>query len=90
MHTQHVKFCAYVGGAGGGGGVLIFVEGEVSEMVAADDDGLVFEVVVVVVVFLPSPSFCFFLFDIVCTNKTSCYKTRGVLTVHVSGGQTPR
>jgi hypothetical protein len=81
MHTQHVKFCVYVGG----GGVLIFVEGEVSEMVAADVDGLVFEVVVVVVVFLPSPSFCFFLFDIVCTNKTSCYKTRGV-----SGGQTPR
>ena len=65
MHTQHVKFSAYV--AWGGGVVravavvVVFEEGEVSLMVAAVDDvdGSVSEVVVAVVVvlflsFLPS------------------------------------
>ena len=63
MHTQHVKFCAYVAWGRGVGGVVavgvVFEEGKVSEMEEADDvDGLVLEVVVVVVVVvfgLPSP-----------------------------------
>ena len=56
MHTQHVKFCAYVAWGGGAGGVVavgvVFEEGEVSGMEEADDnvDGSVLEVVVVVVV----------------------------------------
>ena len=58
MHTQHVKFSAYV--AWGSGVVRVvavgvdFEEGEVG----LDDDvaGTVLEVVVVVVFFLPSPS----------------------------------
>ena len=56
MHTQHVKFCAYVAWGSGVGGVvavvLVFEE--------RDDDRSVFEVVVVVVVlvfFLPPSSF---------------------------------
>jgi hypothetical protein len=65
MHTQHVKFSAYV--AWGRGVVravavaLVFEEGEVSEMEAADDDddvdGSMFEPVAVVVFFLSSPPF---------------------------------
>ena len=47
MHTQHVKFCAYV----------VFEEGELSGLVEDDDDRSVLEVVFVVVSFLPSPSF---------------------------------
>jgi len=66
MHTQHVKFCAYVAWGGGMGGVvavgLVFEEGKVSGMEESDDDvdGRVLEVVVVVVVVvfgLPSPPF---------------------------------
>jgi hypothetical protein len=60
MHTQHVKFSAYVAWGSGVGGVVavgvVFEEGEVG----LDDDvaGTVLEVVVVVVVFLPpSPIF---------------------------------
>ena len=60
MHTQHVKFCAYVAGGAGVGRavavVLVFEEGEVSGLVEDDDDRSVLEVVVVVVSFLPSPS----------------------------------
>ena len=61
MHTQHVKFSAYVACGGGVGWVVavgvVFEEGEVSGLVKEDDDRLsVVEVVVVVVVFLPSPS----------------------------------
>ena len=60
MHTQHVKFCAYVAGGAGVGPavavVLVFEEGEVSGLVEDDDDRSVLEVVVVVVSFLPSPS----------------------------------
>jgi hypothetical protein len=58
MHTQHVKFSAYVAWGRGVGGVLavvlVFEEGEVG----LDDDvaGSVLEVVVVVVFFLPLPS----------------------------------
>jgi hypothetical protein len=53
MHTQHVKFSAYVaGGCGVGGAVavgVVFEEGEVTEMVEDDDDnGSVLDVVVVV------------------------------------------
>jgi hypothetical protein len=64
MHTQHVKFSAYV--AWGRGVVravavvLVFEEGKVSEMGAADEDdvdGSMFEPVAVVVFFLPSPLF---------------------------------
>ena len=60
MHTQHVKFSAYV--AWGRGVVravavvLVFEEGEVSGLVEEDDDRSVLEVAVVVVSFLPSPS----------------------------------
>jgi hypothetical protein len=65
MHTQHVKFCAYVAWGGVVDGVVavgvVFEEGEVSGMEADDDvDGSVLEVVVVavvVVVDLPSPPF---------------------------------
>ena len=61
MHTQHVKFSAYVLGSGGVGGVvavvLVFEEGEVLGLVCGDDDrSSVVEVGVVVVFFLPSPS----------------------------------
>ena len=61
MHTQHVKFCAYVAGGAGVGPavavVLVIEEGEVSGLVEDDDDDRsVLEVVVVVVSVLPSPS----------------------------------
>ena len=70
MHTQHIKFCAYVAWGGGVGGVeavvLLFEEGEVSGLVMEDDDRLsVVEVVVVVVVFLPSPSLLLVSFFVV-------------------------
>ena len=63
MHTQHVKFSAYVAWGGVMGGVvavvLVFEEGKVSGMEEVDDDvdGLVLEVVVVVVFGLPSAPF---------------------------------
>ena len=64
MHTQHVRFSAYVLGGNGVGGVvavgLVFEEGEISEMGTADGedvDGSMFEPVAVVVCFLPSPLF---------------------------------
>ena len=60
MHTQHVKFCAYVAGGAGVARevavVLVFEEGEVNGLVEDDDDRSVFDVVVVVVSFLPLPS----------------------------------
>ena len=59
MHTQHVKFSAYVAWGSGVGGVVavgvVFEEGEVAGLVE-DDNRSVLEVVVVVVFFLPSPS----------------------------------
>jgi hypothetical protein len=67
MHTQHVKFSAYVTPGDGMGGVvavfLVFEEGEVSGLLE-DDDRSVLEVVVVVVVvvlFLPPSSFVLLL-----------------------------
>jgi hypothetical protein len=80
MHTQHVKFSAYVAWGSGVGGVvavvLVFEEGEVSGLVDDDDNRSVLEVVVVVVVvvfFLPPPSFLLFvllqlLLDFIVTN----------------------
>jgi hypothetical protein len=60
MHTQHVKFSAYVAWGRGVGVVvavvLVFEEGEVPGLVEDDDRSLVLEVVVVVDFFLPSPS----------------------------------
>ena len=61
MHTQHVKFSAYVAWGSGVGGVvavvLVFEEGEVFGLVEEDDDrSSVVEVVVVVFFFLPPPS----------------------------------
>ena len=61
MHTQHVKFSAYVVWGSGVGGVVavgvVFEEGELSGLVEEDDDrSSVLEVVVVVVFFLSSPS----------------------------------
>jgi hypothetical protein len=60
MHTQHVKFSAYVAWGSGVGGVVagggVFEEGEVAGVVEDDDRSSVLEVVVVVVFFLPSPS----------------------------------
>ena len=60
MHTQHVKFSAYVLGGGGVGVAVavgvVFEEGEVAGLVEDDDRSSVLEVVVVVVFFLPSPS----------------------------------
>jgi len=66
MHTQHVKFSAYVAWGGGVDGVVavgvVFEEGEVGGL-EADDDRSVLEVVVVtvVVVFLLPSSFFFLL-----------------------------
>ena len=60
MHTQHVKFSAYVLGGGGVGVavavVLVFEEGKLSGLVEDDDRSSVLEVVVAVDFFLPSPS----------------------------------
>jgi hypothetical protein len=61
MHTQHVKFSAYVAWGSGVGGVVaagvVFEEGEVPGLVEDDnDDRSVLELVVVVEFFLPSPS----------------------------------
>jgi len=58
MHTQHVKFSAYVAWGGVVGVVAVGVVFEEGEAVGLDDDvaGSVLEVVVVVVFFLPSPS----------------------------------
>ena len=66
MHTQHVKFSAYVAWGRGVGVVVAvgvdFEEGEFSGL--EEDDGSVFKVVVVVVFFLPSPPFfCLVLLD---------------------------
>ena len=68
MHTQHVKFCAYVAWGGGVGGVVaVVLVLEVSGMEEADDDvdGSVLEVVVVVVFGLPSPSLLLVSFSVV-------------------------
>ena len=71
MHTQHVKFCAYVAWGGVVGGVVavgvVFEEGVVSGMeeVVDDVDGSVLDVVVVVVFGLPSPSLPFVSFLVV-------------------------
>jgi hypothetical protein len=61
MHTQQVKFSAYVAWGSDVGGVVavgvFFEEGEMAGSVEDDDDDRsVLEVVVVVVFFLPSPS----------------------------------
>ena len=75
MHTQHVKFCAYVAWGGGVGGVVaVVLVLEVSGMEEADDDvdGSVLEVVVVVVCGLPSPLFFILLlgsFLVVCPGR---------------------
>ena len=68
MHTQHVKFSAYVAWGVNMGGVVavgvVFEEGEVSD----DVDGMVSEVVVVVVVVvfgLPSPPLLLAVFLVV-------------------------
>ena len=68
MHTQQVKFSAYVAWGGGVGGVVavgvVFEEGKVSGMEEADDDVdgmvvvvVVVEVIVVVVVVVTVVSF---------------------------------
>jgi hypothetical protein len=74
MHTQHVKFSAYVAWGSGVGGVVavgvVFEEGEMSGLVEDDDDDRsVLELVVVVVFFLPSPSWllvCFLMVLLDC------------------------
>ena len=74
MHTQHVKFSAYVAWGSGVGGVVAvgvdFEEGEVSGLVEDDDDdrSVLEEVVVVVVFFLPSP----FVFLVLLDCMRSC------------------
>jgi hypothetical protein len=67
MHTQHVKFSAYVGGGGVGEVVaVVLVFEEVFGLVEEDDDrSSVVEVVVVVVLFLPSPSLLLVSFSVV-------------------------
>ena len=71
MHTQHVKFCAYVAWGGAVGGVVavgvVFEEGVVSGMeeVVDDVDGSVLDVVVVVVFGLPSASLLLVSFSVV-------------------------
>ena len=74
MHTQHVKFSAYVGGGGVGevvAVVLVFEEGEVSGLVEEDDDRSVFEfeVGVVGVPFLLSPFFFLLLLGFIETIR---------------------
>ena len=60
MHTQHVKFSAYVAWGSGVGGVVavgvVFEEGEVAGL-EEDDDRSALEVVDVAVTFLPLPLF---------------------------------
>jgi hypothetical protein len=84
MHTQHVKFSAYVAWGSGVGGVvavvLVFEEGEVSGLVEEDDDrSSVFEVVVVVDFFLPSPSSLVLSFLLVLLDSIGSIKR---LTLH--------
>ena len=80
MHTQHVKFSAYVAWGSGVGGVVavrvVFEEGEVG----LDDDvaGTVLEVGVVVESFLPSPSLLLVSFSVVLLD---CIDTTEGLTV---------
>ena len=75
MHTQHVKFSAYVLCGGGVGGVVavgvVFEEGEAAGLVDDDEDvaGAVIEVVGVVVLFLPSPSVLLVSFLVSSSNK---------------------
>jgi len=97
MHTQHVKFSAYVGGGGVGkvvAVVLVFEEGEVFGLVEEDDDrSSVVEVVVVVVFFVPSPSlllvsFLVVLFDSIGTvvevlSLFCCKNVLGTCSVHL-------
>ena len=84
MHTQHVKFCAYVAWGGAVGGVVavgvVFEEGVVSGMEEVDDDvdGSVLDVVVVVVFGLPSASLPFVSFSVVLLD---CIGTTEGLTV---------
>ena len=85
MHTQHVKFSAYVAGGCGVGGVVavgvVFEEGEMSGLVEDDDRSSVLEVVVVVVFFLPSPSLLLVacLVDFIDTIVTGCSFFEGSL-----------
>ena len=84
MHTQHVKFSAYVAWGSVVGGVVavgVVFEGEVAGLVDDDDDGSsvveVVVVVVVVVLFLPPSSFLLFvllqlLLDFIVTNGRVC------------------
>ena len=69
MHTQHVKFSAYVAGCRDVGGavavVLVFEEGKLSGLEEDDDRSSVLEVVVVVVFFLLSPSWLLVFFLVV-------------------------
>ena len=71
MHTQHVKFSAYVAWGGGVGVAVavgvVFEEGEAG--LDDDDGGSVFEVVVVVACCLPSPPFFFFFFFLVLLDS---------------------
>ena len=93
MHTQHVKFSAYILGGGGVGVAVavgvVFEEGEVPGLVEDDDDDRsVLEVVVVVVLFLPSPSLLLVSFLVVlldCIDTTEglivfCVRLRVLLT----------
>ena len=75
MHTQHVKFSAYVASGVGEVVAVVFEEGEVSGTEEVDDDidGSVLEVVVVVVCGLPSPSLLLVSFLVVlldCIDTT--------------------
>ena len=74
MHTQHVKFSAYVASGVGEVVAVVFEEGEVSGTEEVDDDidGSVLEVVVSVVFGLPSPLFFILLlgsFLVVCPGR---------------------
>jgi hypothetical protein len=84
MHTQHVKFSAYVAWGNGVGEVvavvLVFEEGGVFGLVEEDDDrSSVFEVVVVVDFFLPSPSSLVLSFLLVLLDSIGSIKR---LTLH--------
>jgi hypothetical protein len=79
MHTQHVKFCAYVAWGSGVGGVVavgvVFEEGEVG--LGDNVVESVLEAVVVVVSFFPSPSLLLVFFLVVlldCIGTTGCQR----------------
>ena len=83
MHTQHVKFSAYVLCGGGVGGVVavgvVFEDGEEAAGLVDDDDvnGSMFEPVAVVVLFSPSTLFFVLLLVLLLDFMGTVYSRAG-------------